>query len=181
MRPTSYVRGVLSHMQAAVAEAAAHGMAMMLVVMHGGWARSGPGRATTSGRGGSAGSCVSGVLCGNDYSGGWPARLASSPELLLAAGEAGCGQHSSSATVRPVWLLAFLVVVEAGICISLHFAGSEGIEGMVKDQGESPARCLSVRTTTTPEGAASFLKAWSLLTIVPFLSSEVRGNPMSSP
>jgi hypothetical protein len=83
-----------------------------------------------------------------------------------------------------VWLLAVLVVVQAGVCISIHrlqFADSSGIGGTVKDQGKSPARCLPVRTTATPEGAASFLKAWSLVPTVPFLSSDAKGNPMSSP
>jgi hypothetical protein len=53
------------------------------------------------------------------------------------------------------------------------------IGGAVNDQGESPARCLLVRTTATLAGAAFFLKVWSLVPTVPFLSSTARGNPMS--
>jgi hypothetical protein len=47
-------------------------------------------------------------------------KVAPSFEFLLAAGEAGGGRLSSSATVRPVWLLASLVVVQAGVCFPVH-------------------------------------------------------------
>jgi hypothetical protein len=47
-------------------------------------------------------------------------KVTPSFEFLLAACEAGAGQLSSSAMVRPVWLLASLVVVRAGFCFPVH-------------------------------------------------------------
>jgi hypothetical protein len=57
---------------------------------------------------------------------------------------------------------------------------SDNIGGVVMDQGESPSRCLLVRTTATLVDIASFLKMWSLVPTVPLLSFGARGNPMSS-
>jgi hypothetical protein len=55
------------------------------------------------------------------------------------------------------------------------------IGGAVNDQGESPARCLLVRTTATLAGAAFFLKVWSLVPTVPFPMSGAQDKAAAEP